>query len=38
VSLKCRLKHHPSGSQLAEPAGPTGPTPAAALSSGPTGP
>jgi hypothetical protein len=38
VSLKSLLSHHPSGCQLVRPVVPTGPTPVAALSSGPTGP
>jgi hypothetical protein len=38
VSLKSLLRHHPSGCQPARPVGPTGPTPVAALSGGPTSP
>jgi hypothetical protein len=38
VSLKSLLRHHPSGYQLIGPIGPTGPTPVAALSGGPTNP
>jgi hypothetical protein len=37
VSLKSLLSHHPSGCQPVRPLGPTGPTPVAALSGGPTG-
>jgi hypothetical protein len=38
VSLKSLLSHHPSGCQQVGPVDPTGPTPIAALSGGPTGP
>jgi hypothetical protein len=38
VSLKSLLSHHPSGCQPVRPIGPTGPTPVAALSGGPTSP
>ena len=38
MSLKSLPSHHPSGCQSVRPIGPTGPTPVAALSGGPTGP
>lgn len=38
MSLKSLPSHHPSGCQPVRPVGPTGLTPVAALSSGPTGP